>query len=206
MERKSKIKKTAIFRCVAIVSLIATLYCSVLKFKYSTSSPMLCTSRQISYTKDHHTSESISVAGRSEHKYLQTVQEIFESYQRFHKHQRRKMLAGQPVQTLTWYCISDCNGIGDRIKGIYGTFLLALAMNRTFFIHLSDEVQDSMLLEPNAIDWRPVSKCLIHHPDQILDNFSHPNFIQRKVFKIRRDFRLEIDRLKTKKNIFVSGF
>ena len=202
MEGKRRITKTFIFRTVLIlhVSIVATIYW-VIKAKDSPS-PMLCTQHHVAYSK----ADSFSVAGTSENKHFQMVHEIFQSYQRFHKAQRRKVFVGESIQKLTWYCtISDCNGIGDRVKGIYGAFLLALAMNRTFFIHQSDEIQKTMFLEPNAIDWRPVNSCITLHPNQTLDTFGQPSPIQQRVFGVRNDFSLEIERLKSKDDIFISG-
>ena len=131
---------------------------------------------------------------------FQVLSEILESYRQYHKKQRKRkaeLSEGQPIKTLTWYCLSDCNGIGDRMRGMYASFLLAVAMNRTFFVYESELVQSQMLLEPNNIDWRPVSNCLSLHPDETLPKFG-------------RDFEnhlyLAINKLKLKQNVYISNF
>lgn len=111
------------------------------------------------------------------------------------------MAEGEPIKTLTWYCLSGCNGIGDRMKGIYAAFALALAMNRTFFIYQSELVQKQMLLEPNAINWMPINKCLSLDADSTLETFGQPAY-----FFDKTDIRSEIDRLESKQNVYISRY
>ena len=134
---------------------------------------------------------------------FQEVHRILESYRTFHKSQVDKAIAGQPVNSLTWYCITGCGGIGDRMKGMYAAFLLALAMNRTFFIYQSEEVQKTMYIEPNAVDWRPVSGCIMH-ADETLERFGYASNWQRKVFGDNDNFHMVIDRMTLKHSVFVS--
>ena len=129
---------------------------------------------------------------------------ILNSYQTSHKSEREKAIAGQPVNSLTWYCITGCGGIGDRMKGMYAAFLLALAMNRTFFIYQSEEVQKTMYIEPNAIDWRPVNGCVKMYPDETLDLFGHPSHWQHTLFGESNNFSLVIDGMEHKQHIYVS--
>ena len=135
---------------------------------------------------------------------FQEVHRILESYRTFHKSQVEKAIAGQPVNSLTWYCITGCGGIGDRMKGMYAAFLLALAMNRTFFIYQSEEVQKTMYIEPNAVDWRPVNGCIKMHPDETLERFGYTSDGQRALFGDSDNFHMVIDRMTLKHSVFVS--
>ena len=136
---------------------------------------------------------------------FQKVHRILESYRTFHKSQVERAIAGQPVNSLTWYCITGCGAIGDRMKGMYAAFLLALAMNRTFFIYQSKEVQKTMYIEPNAIDWRPVNGCIKMHPDETLERFGHTSYWEQKLFGDNDNFHTVIDRMTLKHNILVSS-
>ena len=136
---------------------------------------------------------------------FQEVHRILESYRTFHKSQVEKTVVGQPVNSLTWYCITGCGGIGDRMKGMYSAFLLALAMNRTFFIYQSEEVQKSMYIEPNAIDWRPVNGCKKMYPDETLEHFGHTSYWLQKLFGDNDNFHMVINKMILKHNLFVSS-
>ena len=84
-----------------------------------------------------------------------------EEYREFHAMQRQKLLEGsKQVRTLTWFCLDGCNGIGDRVKGMYTVLLLAMMTKRVFFVFQSDTVDKSMYIEPNLIDWRYYNSCL----------------------------------------------
>ena len=134
--------------------------------------------------------------------YAKLLQDILRSYQHSHVARRRELAAGTTAsRTLTWYCISDCQGIGDRVMGMYTAFLLALVTNRTFFIHLSDEVHKTMFLEPNAIDCRPVHKCTELHHDQTVQNFSQ---FTQNVLGLRTNLLSELNRLNTVTNMYIS--
>ena len=135
---------------------------------------------------------------------FQEVHRILESYTTFHKSQVEKAIAGQPVNSLTWYCIKGCGGIGDRMKGMYAAFLLALVMNRTFFIYQSEEIQKTMYIEPNAIDWRPVNGRIIMHADETLERFGY-TYWQQKLFGDSDNFHTVIDRMTLKHSVFVSS-
>ena len=137
--------------------------------------------------------------------YSQLLQDILTSYQHYHAVRRRELEVGNPSKTLTWYCISQCGGIGDRLKGIYPAFLLALVTNRTFFIHLSDEVQKTMFLEPSAIDWRPVHKCVAVKHDQNIDNFGTVPAIMRRMFGTVNNFSLKLNEISKTQDIYING-
>ena len=75
---------------------------------------------------------------------------------------------------------------------MHAAFLLAVVTNRT---HQSDEVQNTMFLEPSAIDWRPIHKCVELSKDETLEHFGRPSLFQIKVFGTKSNFRLELNRL-----------
>ena len=193
---KLKARKCVLFR---IVSLCVTLvFC--LRITIPQSPPLLCSQQEVDYKG----SQVFSVATTEEKNldYAKLLQDILRSYQHSHAARRRELVAGTTASTtLTWYCISDCQGIGDRVMGMYTAFLLALVTNRTFFIHLSDEVHKTMFLEPNAIDWRPVHKCIELHHDQTVQNFS--NFAIN-ILGMTKNLSLELNRLSTINNIYIS--
>ena len=208
MEGKSRIRKQIVFKTVVILSICATVYYWMVESNVF-SRQTLCTSQQVSYTRsnlsNNNFTPSFSKTDQPQHKDLQPVSKVIKAYQHFHKSQRQRMALGEPIQSLTWYCISDCNGIGDQIMGIYGAFILALAMNRTFFIHQSDEIQETMFIEPNAIDWRPVRSCVTLHPDETVSAFGQASLLRRKLLRTSDNFHLEINQLQSKENIFISG-
>ena len=197
MEKK-RIKRVHLFRAFLLLTLgVAVLYC--LRHTYSQTT-LLCTRQELTYSR----TEAFSVSDASKLQYSQLLQDILRSYQHYHAVKRRELVAGETSRTLTWYCLSDCNGIGDRAKGMYAAFLLALVTNRTFFIHLSDEVQKTMFLEPHAIDWRPVDPCVELNPDQTLEHFGRPSLFKKKFFGMKRNFTVELERLSDSDSIYIS--
>ena len=156
----------------------------------------LCSSRQPPYLRPTPTGSSLSCdrlcTARDKRPEFLELRKILDSYKSFHDTARHSMLTTRtPIRSLTWLCISSCAGIGDRVRGMYSAFLLAMAMNRAFFIFESDDVQETMLLQPNTIDWRPVHNCLMPRPDEILgvDRFDET-----------------IDKLSSKTHIYQSAF
>ena len=195
---ENKKKKLFLFRAVLIISLTVTVvYC--LRYTYSQTT-LLCVQQELNYSR----AKAFSVTAENRLNYSQLLQDILTSYQHYHAVRRRELEVGNPSKTLTWYCITDCNGIGDRVKGMYASLLLALVTNRTFFIHLSDEVQKTMFLEPSAIDWRPVHKCVELQHDQTLEHFGRPSLFKSKFFGIKRNLTVELDRLNVVDDIYIS--
>jgi hypothetical protein len=198
-----KVKKSTLhlFRAVLLMSLCVTvLYCLR---NTRTQSAVLCSQQKVIYTRNEEDLQrtfSVTVDSRSL-RYSQLLQDILWSYQHYHADRRRELGGGRTSRTLTWYCDSDCGGIGDRVKGMYRAFLLALVTNRTFFIHMSDQVQSTMFLEPNSIDWRPVHKCIELHREQTLQPFS----VLNKVFGARGNLSLELNRLEAVDDMYISG-
>ena len=134
-------------------------------------------------------------------KYSQYLQESLQSYRLYHAARRRELVAGETSRTLTWYCDSGCGGIGDRVKGMYRAFLLALVTNRTLFIHMSDQVQSTVFLEPGGIDWRPVHRCVdLHHKQTV-----QPISLFNRVFGVKGNLSLELNRLEAVDNMYISG-
>ena len=194
MERKGIITRPRVIKCVVVIMLAVVVYCVT----YSCSPERrVCAQQQVSYSQET-SAKLFSVAGIKRYRSSRILQHVLRSYQQYHAQQRRQLLNGGSSKSLTWYCISGCNGIGDRLKGMYAALLLAIVTNRTFFIHQSDEVLKTMLLEPNAIDWRPIRTCATLHRGQTIDHQKHT------LFGARNDLRVEIERLEAEDNIFIS--
>ena len=168
--------------------------------------PMLCSSQQkIAYSRANTTRKFSGVCDKDNSEYCKALHEILVSYQQYHAIQRERLVAGKASKRLTWYCISDCAGIGDRMKGMYLAFLLALVTNRTFFIYQSVEIQSTMLLEPNEIDWKPIEGCTVLANHQTLDNYGRPSMMQSMLFGTRNDLIADLNRLNNSDSIFLSG-
>ena len=181
-------------------SCVTVLYC--LRNTY-TQSAVLCSQQKVSYKRNEEDLQrtlSVTVDSRNLH-YSQLLHDILRSYQHYHAVRRRELAGGRTSRTLTWYCASDGGGIGDRVKGMYRAFLLALVTNRTFFIHMSDQVQSTMFLEPNSIDWRPVHKCIELHREQMVQQ---PFNVFNKVFGVRGNLSLELNRLEAVDDMYIS--
>ena len=171
---------------------------------YSPSTRLLCSQHEVAYSRPQ-APGTFSVTDEYKLKYSKLLQDILRSYQYYHSVKRRELAAGKSSKTMTWFCISSCNGIGDRVKGMYAAFLLALVTNRTFFIHLNDEVHKTMFLEPSAIDWRPVHSCVELPNNQTLDSFGRPSLVLRKTFGAKNNFSLDLNRLHRQNNLYISG-
>ena len=57
-------------------------------------------------------------------------------------------------RTLTWRCGWSCTGLGDRVRGITYSLLLAIFTNRRLVIFLEDGMVEGQYLHPNMVDWR----------------------------------------------------
>lgn len=195
-------KRLIILQAIFLLLLLASVY-----WKFTKLSVKHCLlENPISYLKSNFRTPAITCGepcNTHSHKF-QALSEILESYQQYHKTLRMQMAEGAPIKTLTWYCLSGCNGIGDRMKGMYAAFLLAVVMNRTFFIYQSDLIQRQMLLEQNSINWRPVNKCLSLNPEETLETFGHSS--NYMLLGDTTNFSLEINRLNSKQNVYISGF
>ena len=55
---------------------------------------------------------------------------------------------------IVYECTSSGSGLGDRIKGIATTFLIALLTDRAFLINWNYPASIDHILVPNMIDWR----------------------------------------------------
>lgn len=77
--------------------------------------------------------------------------------------------------TFIWRCPSKrCAGVGDRVRGIQVSFLVALALGRLFFIEWPEEPYPfSDVIVPAVIDWR-VPEKLQHDTWPHIDWFSCP--------------------------------
>ena len=80
------------------------------------------------------------------------------AYRQQHIRWRKLLLEGKvkKIRTLTWYCDSGCAGLGDRVRGIGFSLMLAIISNRLFLIQWRQpfEVErQNNIFEPAAIDW-----------------------------------------------------
>lgn len=56
-------------------------------------------------------------------------------------------------KTLIYKCESYCGGLGDRLRGIVTSFLLALVSDRQFLIDMRYPCDITNFLQPNLYDW-----------------------------------------------------
>ena len=88
---------------------------------------------------------------------LTLILSLLDAYRLRHKSWRVALLGGDnTIRTLTWMCYTSCGGIGDRVKGIATSLLLASLTDRLFLIKWStpfDPRQQRLLFQPAAIDW-----------------------------------------------------
>ncbi|CAI8025514.1 hypothetical protein GBAR_LOCUS14735 [Geodia barretti] len=198
--RKSKL---LVLRVTLVVSLciVVVVYCR--RSTTYSHNTLLCSQQEVNFSRAQ-SSEPFSVnTPESNLKYSQLLQDILRSYQHYHAARRIQFAVGTTSRALTWYCVSECGGIGDRVMGMCTAFLLALVTNRTFFIYQSDEVQRTMFIERHSIDWRPVHKCVELVHGQTIEYFGEPSLFQT-VFQMTTNFSLELDRLYTTDNIYIS--
>lgn len=82
---------------------------------------------------------------------------LLDAYKLQHKSWKVAILRGEDtIRTLTWMCDTGCGGIGDRVKGIATSLLLAALTDRLLLIQWStpfDPKQQRLLFQPAAIDW-----------------------------------------------------
>lgn len=57
-------------------------------------------------------------------------------------------------KTFIYSCRSFCGGWGDRLRGIFSVYMLALVSNRRFLIDMSYPCDIHRVLQPHRIDWR----------------------------------------------------
>lgn len=57
--------------------------------------------------------------------------DLFSSWERM---QRRALLGDRAVKAVVWRCNIGCGGLGDRQRGILTSFMLALVLDRAFFV------------------------------------------------------------------------
>ena len=87
-----------------------------------------------------------------------SLAELLLSYRQQHIRWRKLLLEGEveKIRTLTWYCDSGCAGLGDRVRGIWLSLVLAMISNRLFLVQWRQpfEVErQNNLFMPSAIDW-----------------------------------------------------
>ena len=196
------VTKSRLFRTALIMSFIIVLF--YWNITYSRDQ-VVCTTQQ---TGDYveKGGRQYTIQGKKNLEHSETLHEILKSYQHQHAVQRRVLAGGGKSNTLTWYCVQDCSGIGDRIKGMYQAFLLALITNRTFFILQGDEIAKTMFIEPNKINWKPVERCTTLKSHQTIHKFDHPNIIQQMVLGTTNNFSSHFRRLNSNFDaIFLSG-
>ena len=80
------------------------------------------------------------------------------AYRQQHIRWRKLLLEGSvdKIRTLTWYCDSMCGGLGDRVRSIGFSLMLAMISNRLLLLQWRQpfEVErQKNIFEPAAIDW-----------------------------------------------------
>ena len=81
-----------------------------------------------------------------------------QSYRQQHIRWRKLLLEGEveKIRTLTWYCDDGCGGLGDRVRSIGFSLMLAMISNRLLLLQWRQpfEVErQNNIFEPAAIDW-----------------------------------------------------
>lgn len=89
------------------------------------------------------------------------ISNVLRDYIYWHRQQRECLLdekcsSSHTIKVLLSHCTNqNCLGLGDRMRGVYYTFLLAVATRRVFFMEWPDIPFDiTCALIPAAIDWR----------------------------------------------------
>ncbi|CAK0890125.1 unnamed protein product, partial [Prorocentrum cordatum] len=94
--------------------------------------------------------------------------EVLQEYLRYHAAARERLRKGKEERVLVYRCsaLGFCGGHGDRLNGLLGVFLLAVAARRAFFIDAPRPVPLELLLAPRRrpgacggegdllLDWR----------------------------------------------------
>ena len=83
---------------------------------------------------------------------------LLSSYRQQHIRWRKLLLEGkvEEIRTLTWYCDAWCGGLGDRVRSIGFSLMLAMISNRLLLVQWRQpfEVErQNNIFEPAAIDW-----------------------------------------------------
>ena len=78
---------------------------------------------------------------------------------------RKLLLKGKvkKIRTLTWYCNSWCGGLGDRVRSIGFSLMLAMISNRLLLVQWRQPFEvgrQNNIFEPAAIDWN-VDQALV---------------------------------------------
>ena len=98
---------------------------------------------------------------------------LLDAYRVRHKSWKVALLRGEDtIRTLTWTCYTLCGGIGDRVKGIATSLLLAALTDRLLLIGWStpfDPKQQRLLFQPAAIDWDVDGSVMsaVQHPEDV---------------------------------------
>ena len=79
-------------------------------------------------------------------------------YRQQHIRWRKLLVEGniEKIRTLTWYCDSLCGGLGDRVRSIGFSLMLAMISNRLLLIQWRQPFEvdrQNNIFEPAAIDW-----------------------------------------------------
>ena len=87
------------------------------------------------------------------------------SYRQQHIRWRKLLLEGkvEKIRTLTWYCDSWCGGLGDRVRSIGFSLMLAMISNRLLLVQWRQPFEvgrQNNIFEPAAIDWN-VDQALV---------------------------------------------
>jgi hypothetical protein len=138
---------------------------------------------------------------------------LLAEYQKKHKIWRNNLLMGDPsVRTLTWYCNRVCGGIGDRVRGLLLSLLLAVVSERLFLVQWTQpffsECQTD-IFEPAAINWnidRPLVTKIDQLPHKVLIMMASLNLTTQLQVIEKQILSTEAKHLKIKTNIRLETF
>ena len=79
-------------------------------------------------------------------------------YRQQHIRWRKLLVEGniEKIRTLTWYCDAWCGGLGDRVRSIGFSLMLAMISNRLLLVQWRQPFEvdrQNNIFEPAAIDW-----------------------------------------------------
>jgi hypothetical protein len=82
---------------------------------------------------------------------------------------------------IVYECKDWCGGLGDRIKGIATTFMIALLTDRVFLINWVHPAPITDILVPNAIDWE-------YQKDELPEGLKYFNHPMMNTYTMNTDF------------------
>ncbi|KAK3099795.1 hypothetical protein FSP39_009727 [Pinctada imbricata] len=93
---------------------------------------------------------------------------------------------GKSAKFLIYKCVSSCGGLGDRLRGIVNSYVMARITGRTFGIIHKVPCELSKFLKPNKYDWRIDPKHFRNKSSKVysvMDSFKLPSKNMTSYFK-----------------------